>query len=447
MNINRLNIVSAIILPMLLLAVAVIVGYLGLAEIERQVRVAAGNSLSTVLQATNESHSLWLEEKYSKLRRMVEDPELVSSVRKLLRETIKNKNLTDNQQLRAIRQYFETKMLSSKHTGFSIISRDYINIASFDDREVGLKSIIFKKHPELIERSLTGETVFIPPIKAGFQQPEKSIEKNPSLFFVAPIKDKGKVLALLGIRFQADDTFSRLTQVGRIGDSGETYAFNRSGLLISNSRFNKDLYQIGLLDHNQAEAILNIHITDPGGNMFEGFKPETKLKKQPLTVMAESAVSGISDVNVQGYRDYRGVKVLGAWLWNDNLGYGLATEIDEYEALSSYRTAKKTAFVFVFILLLIIIALVSVIFWLERKSKSILKESNVELEKKISDLKYLQGIIPICSYCKNIRNDEGSWNQVEHYILKQTDADFSHGICPTCLEKARQESGLIKNNK
>ncbi len=47
----------------------------------------------------------------------------------------------------------------------------------------------------------------------------------------------------------------------------------------------------------------------------------------------------------------------------------------------------------------------------------------------------LHGIVPICSYCKQVRDDKGYWNQVEAYIAKHTAAEFSHGICPDCMEK------------
>ncbi len=47
----------------------------------------------------------------------------------------------------------------------------------------------------------------------------------------------------------------------------------------------------------------------------------------------------------------------------------------------------------------------------------------------------LQGIVPICSFCKQIRDDQGYWNQVEAYIAEHTDAEFSHGICPECQKK------------
>ena len=56
-----------------------------------------------------------------------------------------------------------------------------------------------------------------------------------------------------------------------------------------------------------------------------------------------------------------------------------------------------------------------------------------ELEAAVSTVKRLQGLIPICSYCKRIRSDSNDWEQLETYISEHSDAQFSHGICPPCL--------------
>ncbi len=58
-----------------------------------------------------------------------------------------------------------------------------------------------------------------------------------------------------------------------------------------------------------------------------------------------------------------------------------------------------------------------------------------ELKKATSEIKTLRGILPICSYCKKIRDDKGYWTQVEAYIHQHTDAEFSHGICQECANK------------
>jgi sigma-B regulation protein RsbU (phosphoserine phosphatase) len=57
----------------------------------------------------------------------------------------------------------------------------------------------------------------------------------------------------------------------------------------------------------------------------------------------------------------------------------------------------------------------------------------------MANIKRLTGLLPICSYCKRIRSDQNYWEQVESYITEHTDAVFSHGICPPCLEKAMLE--------
>jgi hypothetical protein len=58
-----------------------------------------------------------------------------------------------------------------------------------------------------------------------------------------------------------------------------------------------------------------------------------------------------------------------------------------------------------------------------------------DLSTATAEIKTLRGIVPICSYCKNIRDDKGFWNQVDTYVTKHTEAEFSHSICPQCIAK------------
>jgi hypothetical protein len=55
-------------------------------------------------------------------------------------------------------------------------------------------------------------------------------------------------------------------------------------------------------------------------------------------------------------------------------------------------------------------------------------------EQALAEVKALRGLLPICSYCKKVRNDENYWEQIESYICQHSDAQFSHGICPECRE-------------
>lgn len=64
-----------------------------------------------------------------------------------------------------------------------------------------------------------------------------------------------------------------------------------------------------------------------------------------------------------------------------------------------------------------------------------LRQKNKELSEALAQVKQLKGLLPICMFCKKIRNDENYWQKVEEYLAEHTGADFSHSICPECLEK------------
>ncbi|MBU0728373.1 MAG: hypothetical protein KKE17_10280 [Proteobacteria bacterium] len=68
-----------------------------------------------------------------------------------------------------------------------------------------------------------------------------------------------------------------------------------------------------------------------------------------------------------------------------------------------------------------------------------LRLRQIELTEVVSELKVLRGILPICSFCKKIRDDQGYWEKVDKYISAHSDVLFSHGVCPECLQKEYPE--------
>ena len=159
------------------------------------------------------------------------------------------------------------------------------------------------------------------------------------------------------VRVDRGGEFSKLMQLSRVGETGETYAFNQDGRLLSSSRFDDHLHEMGLLQPGQL-ALDTIAIRDPGGNMVEGFRSSTPRSRQPLTRMATDAIrradsgQGYSQgrdlydaiaSGIDGYRDYRGVPVFGAWLWQSELGFGITSEIDVAEALETYHLVRLAA--------------------------------------------------------------------------------------------------------
>ncbi len=70
-----------------------------------------------------------------------------------------------------------------------------------------------------------------------------------------------------------------------------------------------------------------------------------------------------------------------------------------------------------------------------RELNAALEARNQDLREALTNVKTLQGLLPICSSCKKIRDDDGYWHQVEEYLREHSELDFSHGLCPDCMKK------------
>jgi DNA-binding response OmpR family regulator len=84
--------------------------------------------------------------------------------------------------------------------------------------------------------------------------------------------------------------------------------------------------------------------------------------------------------------------------------------------------------------------------WIESERDRLIQELQVALAK----VKLLSGMLPICSWCKKVRDDQNYWQDVESYVASHTETQFTHGICPPCLEKTkagmRGSSGAVPRN-
>jgi eukaryotic-like serine/threonine-protein kinase len=134
---------------------------------------------------------------------------------------------------------------------------------------------------------------------------------------------------------------SRLVGAARTGRSAETYAFDASGRLLTESRFTAQLHDLGLLEKGLAGAALKLVLRDPGGDLIRGYRPSRPRSELPMTRMVATAISGSSDVDVDGYRGYRGVSVIGAWVWLPQYGIGIATECDREEAFFTLHELQR----------------------------------------------------------------------------------------------------------
>jgi PAS domain S-box-containing protein len=128
-----------------------------------------------------------------------------------------------------------------------------------------------------------------------------------------------------------------------------------------------------------------VSLRDPGGDLTQGFSPSVPGYQQSLTRMAQEATQGKAGLNVEGYRDYRGVRVYGAWLWDDKLGVGLATEIDEADALGPFYTTRTV--ILTVLGITVLLALGSLVFAvvIQARAGRALQKSHDELEFRVEE--------------------------------------------------------------
>jgi hypothetical protein len=142
--------------------------------------------------------------------------------------------------------------------------------------------------------------------------------------------------------------FNKILVASRTGDSGKTYAFDRQGHMLSESRFATQLQDQGLLPSDSPTTTLNLVLREPPA---DGAKAEG-----PLTLPVREAPKGGDGSNVEGYTDFRGETVVGAWTWLKDYDIGLVTEIDAEEAFALQHTLNRANAV-LFLLLAIALGL------------------------------------------------------------------------------------------
>jgi AmiR/NasT family two-component response regulator len=81
-----------------------------------------------------------------------------------------------------------------------------------------------------------------------------------------------------------------------------------------------------------------------------------------------------------------------------------------------------------------------------RRANDVLQRRTRELKEALVKIKTLRGLIPMCAYCKKIRSDKGYWQQLEEYLTEHSEADFTHGICPECLQKMEMEAEMVADH-
>lgn len=351
---------------------------------ERQSVESINDSLSTLLVSAHKRIVGWVGIELDSLNQLGRNPQLVSLTEELLNVSPTPDALKNSPLQQQIRQFIEGRTGISGSFGFFIISPDMISLSSRRDTNIGSTNLIQIKRPDLMQEVMNGNGVFVPPIESDVLLDSQGREHNSStMFFAVPIVNSdGKVIAALTKRVNFDGVFSSVLSAGFIGKTGETYAIDRSGLLLSNVRFEEELKQIGLLGEQQRSS-RNIRVADPGTDISKSIVEADA--NWPLTYMARNISERQSGRNLAGYNDYRGVSVVGSWVWDDTLNLGIAAEMDSGEAFALLRTFKVTVWSILAVALVLMMGTSLFTLRLGTRATRALARSQAELETQVAD--------------------------------------------------------------
>ena len=290
-------------------------------------------------------------------------------------------------------------LAAHNYAGFVLIDESHTVVESSHATLVGQAEV--PEFESMTERALNGEVLVTPPFAsvAMLKDVDGRLRMGvPTMYACAPVRDPSfRVVAVLAMQIRPEREFIPILQLGQIGDSGESYAFNSAGMMVSNSRSDEELILLGLLpDQPSSRSILQVMIRDPGGDLTRGYRPKVRRSQLPLTTMAADALAGNdatqARINVEGYRDYRGVPVVGAWRWMPKYQMGVATELTVAQAFRPLVILQRT-FLFIYSLLILsaiaIFVFTVIVARLQRQSRQAVIEAQqlgqYTLEEKLGE--------------------------------------------------------------
>ncbi|TWT84811.1 Serine/threonine-protein kinase PknB [Planctomycetes bacterium CA13] len=271
--------------------------------------------------------------------------------------------------------------LATDRIGWAIIDVQSRVIASDHDE---LLCTPLDLPPNATKQIIARKTIVTRPFESVVLKPDQKRLENSQVLAessqaivaaLAPIDDGSRVFGAVAWLLDPRDGFSRMLSVSDDARMSETYAFDRRGVMLSESHYRDQLRAIGLINPSPTSScILHLEVRDPGVDLTEVGKLTKAVLGQPLTFMADQATRGATGDNVVGYRDYRGVEVVGAWRWLPEDGFGVTTEIETATIYRPLRNLRWLVYALIGFLAAANVGFAGLVFWCDRLTRRLQPE-------------------------------------------------------------------------
>ena len=294
----------------------VVAGWQLHATVERMLGELAADVLGTVLAANRQALELWLDREQDLVAGLVDGGEIGTLAQALLAASLPQappSALSARPEAASLREELLPLLGEDRASGYLLLDATGKIAAADRDELVGRR--VDAEILELLGQAQNGPLVSRP-LRLPWTEPGRN---RLHLLAMAPVP--GPAAGALALPLDAAGDFSRVIGVGRIGAASLSFAFDREGRLLSAL--------------NPEDGVIPaVQMRDPGRDPAMAAGPAAA---RPLTRMAADAVAGGRGIDVQGYRDFRGVEVIGAWAWLERWRFGIATEAPRAAAIAVLR--------------------------------------------------------------------------------------------------------------
>lgn len=330
-----------------ILACALIVGasVLGLRRIERNARSSAGSMLDGRVEALVALLEAWGDEEIKTASFWAAQPEVERLTVELLDVAHQPRDLLAADAQQELRDLLAPVLDTYDFRGYFIVAPDGISLSSTRDANTGTTNLVAKEQPGRIGRMLSGEATLTAPQFSDVPLVDASgvlVDRIPTMFVGAPVMVDGQPVAVLMFRIDVSGSFQDVFDNSEWGTTGELVAVDTEGRLLTESRFNATLADVGLIDDDSSFG--TVQVVDPRADLTDGGRPAGRaddVADLEPTLMAAAIADQQSGRQTEGYRSYLGYEVLGAWRWIEPLGYGVAAEQAEHEVLTAWMFSRR----------------------------------------------------------------------------------------------------------
>ncbi|HZA95372.1 MAG TPA: serine/threonine protein kinase, partial [Burkholderiaceae bacterium] len=338
-------------------------------DVQRELQTLAASNLRALLDAEASALETWIREKQVNVDRWSKDVRVIAAASAMNWTSLRSVASDNAAALAGCRGVVSDALVSAIDALRQSDAADGVNLVDRSGRVLAARSreycglTLTPERLQQLKPVFDGVSVFAPPMseRERLSGAPNADARRPLVWFSAPVQNEaGEIIAALDIGKFADARFSSSLLAARPGSTGEAYAFDARGRMLSESRFRLELERRGAIKPGDS-MILSVRL---GGSQKDTSEHLTALAALALGSIARTDGELTGEV-LQPYKNYVGQSVIGAWRWLPQYGFGIAVEAGRDEVFAPLRRVEAAYRLIAVLAGLVLMALLAATLWIQ----------------------------------------------------------------------------------